>query len=441
MKKAPSRHWDIPLVIYRRLAVWSIKQLLARATRKRDESYSPVPGRVLYVASSALPYHISGYTTRTHEVLRAIQQVGIDLRVMTRPGYPWDCEDARSHPKLDETEIDGVVYRHARTPSNLRPLPLYAWQAAEVVKEAARHEKVGVIHAATNFLNALPALLAARQLGIPFHYEMRGLWELTRSSRFTQYGSGEHYAFGLEFEGLVAKSADRVFVISEQLGKFAQESWGISAERFALLPNCIDPERFTPSDMRSIEANCIGYAGALATYEGLDTLVDAVNILVRRGHDVQVRLVGDGEARIGLERQAERLGLSRHIQFLGKVSPTSAREILASCALVCIPRKPFKVCEIVPPIKMVEAMAMGKPVIVPDLPVFRDELGEDPAGWFFRAGDAVSLADTIAAALGDTSALAVMSQRAREYAVSRRNWQMYVQGVAESVGKLERVGN
>lgn len=84
---------------------------------------------------------------------------------------------------------------------------------------------------------------------------------------------------------------------------------------------------------------------------------------------------------------------------------------------------------------------MGKPVIVPDLPVFRDELGENPAGWFFRAGDAVSLADTIAVALSDTSALVVMGQRAREYAVSRRNWQIYVQGFAESVGKLERVGN
>lgn len=441
MKKAPSRYWDIPLAIYCRLATWAIGRLLARARNRREAGYEPVAGRLLYVASSALPYHISGYTTRTHEVLRAIHEVGVDLRVMTRPGYPWDCEDARCHPQSDETTIDGIVYRHVRSPSNLRPLPLYAMQAAEVVKDYARCEKVGAIHAATNFLNALPALLAARQLGIPFHYEMRGLWELTRASRFPEYGAGGHYVFGLEFEGLVARNADRVFVISEQLGKFASERWGIPTERFALLPNCITPERFAPNEMGAVEANCIGYAGALASYEGLDTLIDAVDILVRRGRDVRLRIVGDGEARGGLERQAERLGLSSHIQFLGKVSPASARQMLLSCGLVCIPRKPFKVCEIVPPIKMVEAMAMGKPVIVPDLPVFQDELGEEPAGWFFRAGDAVSLADTIALALGDTVALAEMGRRAREYAVSRRNWQIYVQGVAESVGKLERVGN
>ncbi len=49
-------------------------------------------------------------------------------------------------------------------------------------------------------------------------------------------------------------------------------------------------------------------------------------------------------------------------------------------ALVCLPRKPFEVCRIVPPIKLVEALAMAKPVIVPDLPVFRDELGNSGSG-------------------------------------------------------------
>lgn len=407
-------------------------RLLACASKQREEAYAPVAGRLLYVASSALPYHVSGYTTRTHEVLRAIHEVGIDLRVMTRPGYPWDCEDARCHPESDETTIDGIGYRHARSPSNRRPLPLYATQAAAVVKDFACRERVGAIHAATNFLNALPALLAARQLGVPFHYEMRGLWELTRASRFPEYEAGGHYAFGLEFEGLVARNADRVFVISEQLGKFACERWGIPAERLVLLPNCITPERFTLGEAGAVEVNCIGYAGALATYEGLDTLIDAVDILVKQGHGVRVRIVGDGEARGALQRQVDRLGLSRYIQFLGKVSPASARETLLSCGLVCIPRKPFKVCEVVPPIKMVEAMAMGKPVIVPDLPVFRDELGENPAGWFFRAGDPSDLALAIEKAFSDKGALRAMGLQARAYAVAQRSWDKFVVNVIPS---------
>jgi len=96
--------------------------------------------------------------------------------------------------------------------------------------------------------------------------------------------------------------------------------------------------------------------------------------------------------------------------------------------MVCIPRKPFQVCEIVPPIKLVEALAMGKPVIVPDLPVFRDEMGNNPAGWFFKAGDAKDLARVIDGALADRAALVVLGARAREYASRRRCWRDFIIG-------------
>jgi len=153
------------------------------------------------------------------------------------------------------------------------------------------------------------------------------------------------------------------------------------------------------ADPQQIESNTIGYAGSLMGYEGLDTLIDAVDILVRSGSSVRVVIIGDGEARPQLEARVQRLGLSEHICFSGKMLPDAAREKLARCTLVCIPRKPFKVCEVVPPIKLVEALAMGKPVIVPDLPVFRDELGNDPAGWFLRSGDAADLSRAIEVAL------------------------------------------
>jgi glycosyltransferase involved in cell wall biosynthesis len=87
------------------------------------------------------------------------------------------------------------------------------------------------------------------------------------------------------------------------------------------------------------------------------------------------------------------------------------------------------VCRIVPPIKLVEALAMAKPVIVPDLPVFRDELGNSGSGWFFRAGDAQDLARVIEQALEDEAALAVAGQKARLHAVTQRNWRDHVRGV------------
>jgi glycosyltransferase involved in cell wall biosynthesis len=408
------------------LTVFGLSWHLKRSWNVRKPSYVPVTKRMLYVAASALPYHISGYTTRTHAVIRALIEAGADVHPLTRPGYPWDRKDRIEQPTGNETVVDSVEYAHVRYPSNLRPVLQYAVQAAKAIAEVASRKRVAAIHAASNHVNALPALLAARQLGIPFHYEMRGLWELTRVSRMPAYENTQGFKQGLELEGFVAKNADRVFVISDQLGKFAQERWGISAERMALLPNCVNPAHFSPTDPQGVEPNTIAYAGSLIAYEGLDTLIEAVATLAKQGIDVQVRIVGDGEAKADLEKLANRLGLSDRIQFHGKVAPQVAREIQSRCAFACIPRKPFKVCEIVPPIKLVEALAMGKPVIVPDLPVFRDEMGADPAGWFFTAGDSADLARVIGIALSDAEKLKLVGARAREYAITKRRWQDFV---------------
>lgn len=394
--------------------------------------YTAEPGSMLYVAASALPYHTSGYTTRTHEVIRALSASGARVHAMTRPGYPGDRKDRLCDVGGKETSVGEVCYLHAAGPTNKRPVLQYALQAASVVASQAKRHRVAVIHAASNHVNALPALLAARQLGIPFQYEMRGLWELTRVSRMPQYEGKQSFRQGLQLEGLVARHADRVFVISEQLGRLAQDHWGVPAERMFLLPNCVDPERFVAADPQAVEAGTIAYAGSLMGYEGLDTLVDAVGLLTRRGHTLRVDIVGDGEARPGLQAQVQRQGLAGQIRFLGRMPPDKARETICRCALVCIPRKPFKVCEIVPPIKLVEALAMGKPVIVPDLPVFRDELGDNPVGWFFTAGDASDLAVIIENALQDTERLKTLSAEAREYAIRERSWQTFVATVAAS---------
>lgn len=390
--------------------------------------YRPVPGGMLYVAASALPYHVSGYTTRTHEVVCALRSICPEVYVMTRPGYPWDRRDRLADADADAvaTEVGSLTYRHVNGPSNLRPVLQYALQGAQAIVEEAKRNRVSVIHAASNHVNALPALLAARQLGIAFQYEMRGLWELTRASRTPHYERHPGFKQGLDLEGLVARHADRLFVISEQLGRFAQARWDIPEDRMLLLPNCVDPERFASLASREIEHDTIGYAGSLMAYEGLDTLIDAIAQLCARGVKISVNLIGDGEARASLESQVERLGLSEQIRFLGRMAPQKAQETLSRCALVCLPRKPFKVCEIVPPIKLVEAMAMGKPVIVPDLPVFRDEMGKHPAGWFFRSGDAADLARVIETAIADRPALVALGERAKDYATTQRCWRDFV---------------
>lgn len=420
--------------LYRVVTIKGLQFAYRRVEANAVCPYVPDPKSLLYVPASCLPFHISGYTTRTHAVLSSLKKVGINLCVLTRPGYPWDRVDRLQEPVGIGSEKDGIVYAHSEAPSHHRPLLMYVLQAVEPIVAMAKRHRVSAIQAASNHVNALPALLAARRLGVPFFYEMRGLWELTRVSRMSEYEGSEAFKQGLALEGFVARHADRLYVISEQLGRYAVEHWGVDPAKMALLPNCVDPEDFIPADPTLVEPNTIGYAGSLLDYEGLDVLIRALALLKEQDVNLKLRVVGEGEVRVQLEALVEDLGLVDRVSFLGRQSPGVAREVILKSAVVCLPRKPFEVCQIVTPIKLVEALAMGKPVIVPDLPVFKDELMSEAGvvpGWFFKAGDASDLAAVLRSAFADASLLAEKSLQARHHAVTIRNWQRYVQDIYE----------
>lgn len=427
MKKQPPRYYDPLLYFYRRFTLWGLERMLS--TRARTGPGNSVAGRLLYVASNTQPYHFNGYSARTQSILKALHQNGTDVVAMTRPGYPWDIGAEGKLPDSDCTEVGGVNYRHVRYPGLFRPFLNYVDRAATAIAGRACAERVTIIHAASNFQNALPALVAARRLGLPFQYEMRGLWELSRASRWPDYPESGHYKFGLACEGLLVRHADRVFAISSALQRYAMARWDVAADRFSLLPNCVEASEFATDSQGFIAPRRIAYAGAMIAYEGLDTLIEAVALIKRNGGVIELLVMGDGEARPALENLSRQLGVTEEVQFLGKLPPLEARERLASCALICIPRKPFEVCRLVPPLKLVEALAMGKPVVVPDLPLFRDELGGVSAGWFFKSGDAEDLSSVLVEALSSPEALQQRGRAGQNHVTTQRRWTDHVQSL------------
>ncbi|MFM9934974.1 MAG: glycosyltransferase, partial [Novosphingobium sp.] len=386
--------------------------------------YEAKPRSMLYIAASAMPYHLSGYTVRTAALLTALKTAGIELTVATRPGYPWDRSDTAQSAKANQTDFGGLTYHHFRQPAQDMPLDVYIERSAAAIARLARQKQVGVIHAASNHVNALPALIAARQLGIPFHFEMRGLWEMSRASNVEGFEASERYQLGLDLEKFVARHADRVYAISQPLAEFLRDDWGVEPETIAVLANGIDSSVFSALTAQPPSQFTIGYAGALVAYEGLDLLLDAVAQLRAGGTAVSLVLVGDGVAREALEARVRALRLEGAVEFTGKISPELARARIAACSLVCLPRRPDQVCELVPPIKLVETMALGVPLVVPDLAAFRAEVENGVTALFFRSGDSADLARAIAAVHADPAAAGARANAARERALAGRDWSL-----------------
>lgn len=400
--------------------------VLERALKERRAYQPPAAPRLLYLAASCLPYHVSGYTNRTHELLRALKEASCDFRILSRPGYPWDRRDSLVLPEGNFSTLDGLRYDHLPPRKTLKQLFLSALRGADLIEDYVRANGITCIHAASNHVNALPGLIAAKRLGLPFQYEMRGLWELSRASRFPAYENSRPFKMGLAMEGLVAANADSIFAISHQLALYASERWGIALERFSLLPNCADTARIAPTPDGQVENDLVGYAGSLVSYEGLDVLLRALAILKDRAKPVRLLLIGDGEARPELEQLVKDLKLSAEVEFAGRVHPDEARRKLNRCALICLPRKPFQVCKIVTPLKLVEAMALARPLLVPDLPVFRDELGEYAKDCVFEPDNSMDLARRIEEKLGSPLELAELGRKLRGHVEKNRQWYQHV---------------
>jgi glycosyltransferase involved in cell wall biosynthesis/2-polyprenyl-3-methyl-5-hydroxy-6-metoxy-1,4-benzoquinol methylase len=409
-------------------ALHRLQEQLPRWQQCDEPPYAVRPGVLMYVSASSLPYHTSGYSIRSQALLQALAGAGLKVHAVTRPGYPWDRQDRLETPSAAQTRRGEVEYRHLRQPNQSMPLDAYLREAAEALKREAARVRAAAIQAASNHVNALPALIAARELGLPFAFEMRGLWDLTRAARIANYESSERFVLGDALERHCALHADRVYVISDALRRRVLD-WGVEPSRVTLLPNCVDAVAGDPS-AGSTGTPTLGYAGSILHYEGLALLVEALAALRRDGTPMKAVIVGDGEALPALREQVRAEGLDELVTLHGRMAPDQAQAVLASCDAVVLPRLPLAVCEIVPPLKLVEAMALGKPVVVADLQVVREEVQHERTGLLFKAGDLASLRDTLRGLLARADRGASLGRQARDRVAAERLWAGFAQRIA-----------
>lgn len=386
--------------------------------------------RVAYVASGSLPFQVVGYTVRTHQLLAALRNAGVDCMCFTRPGYPWDRPRALGNIQSVEQQrvIGSVPYVHTPMDS-LRPEDLVEGMS-HVLERHFRTHGVGIVQAASNSRNALPALIAARRVGAKFIYEVRGLWELTAASRFAGWEQTERYKLDRHLEVSIASQADYVLTITQGVAAELVGD-GVPRERLSLLPNAVDPALFPPvSKDRALMARLelddnsftVVYAGSLTSYEGLDDVIVALSLLVRRGIDARFVVVGDGEFRGTLQSVAQSSGMTDRVIFVGRVAPDEIQTYLSLADVVAIPRKPFKVCEVVSPLKPFEAMSMAKAVVLSDLPALREIVADGRTGLLCKAADPEDLAATLGRLADDPALRERLGRTAREWVITHRSW-------------------
>jgi PEP-CTERM/exosortase A-associated glycosyltransferase len=386
-----------------------------------------VRGRILHLVTESLPYYQSGYTIRTHEIVLAQRAAGLDPSVVTSAGFP------QTHGFLDPPPrdlVEGASYH--RVPGGVwLPEDHRLQQYADGVAALTRELRPAVLHAASKFPNALVAAAVRDATGLPVVYEVRGFLEESWLARHAGQGPvGERYELDRAAETAAMRAADAVVTLGEGM-KAEIAGRGIPADRITVVPNGVAPERFPPQPRDEALARrlglapgdvVLGYVSTFFAFEGIRHLVDATAVLRRRGRAVRLLLVGDGEERMALERQAHDLAVHDRVVFTGRVPRDQVNRYYALIDVFVVPRIDATVCHLVTPLKPLEAMAAERAVVVSDVRALREIVTEGETGFSFPAGDAEALADTVDTLLDDPARRAALGKAAGEWVRAERTW-------------------
>jgi glycosyltransferase involved in cell wall biosynthesis len=294
---------------------------------------------------------------------------------------------------------------------------------------AALGARVDWVYERFALFQALGAPFARR--GIPWILETNAL--LTDEAR-RERSSVVLHGTARQLERAAYHACSVLVTVSDALANRVVEAMGVPREKIVVVPNGVDVERFDPA---RVEARSLGpgfhivFAGALAPWQGLDTLLRALVDV-----PAVAIIAGDGPARAELEALASALGLGTRARFLGHVAPDDVPALLAG-AQVCFvghtdrgnSGDTFR-----SPLKLYEYLAMGKPVISSAVPDAVAAIVEGKTGFLFEAGDVASLASAMRAAMA--APLAAMGEAARRDAVLCHSWQARVR---DMLGRVEAI--
>ena len=335
--------------------------------------------RVLFFLTNSLPFTQSGYTLRSHHTLRALSGAGVDVIAVTRLGYPvlvgkWPARKPVVYDGIRYSQLLPWVY-----PKSL--LKRWAISRSLLANEARRFDAT-ILHTTTDYNNALVVAHVAKDLGLPWVYEVRGELEKTWLSRFTDADKAVarasdlyELARGKELESMKAASA--VVVLSE-VSKKNLVARGVEGSKIWVIPNAVDAElvgkKFDKSSLRvelGVEdAPTVGIITSVVRYEGIDDLLRAA------AHSkFNVLVVGDGVELPRLKTLASELGINERVVFTGRQPADSIWKWYACLDVFVLPRKDEEVCRTVTPIKALVAQAIGIPVVASDLPAIREITG------------------------------------------------------------------
>jgi glycosyltransferase involved in cell wall biosynthesis len=220
-------------------------------------------------------------------------------------------------------------------------------------------------------------------------------------------------------------AADRIIIVAEGGRRLTARNYHMPAGRLVALPNGFDPAtvRLPDGYDRSAARRALGVepgqplisvVARLDPSKGHDVLFQAATALRSRHARARYLLIGAGPAEGVLRRQVDRLGLVGEVEFLGVRQDVPA--IVAASDLFVLPSRNEGLSQ-----ALLEAMALGTPVVATDVGGTADVVQAERTGWLVPPDHAMVLACAIDAALSRPARARTYAEAARQLVVREFN--------------------
>jgi glycosyltransferase involved in cell wall biosynthesis len=180
------------------------------------------------------------------------------------------------------------------------------------------------------------------------------------------------YKIQFWLERLTYRCSDVVMATNSSYRDLAITRGGHISEDVFIVRNGPDVGTFkaiAPSErLKHGKRYLVGYVGTMSIQEGLDLLLDVALYLRQAGrHDVHFTCVGGGPGLADLQKLVKDNSLEDMVNFTGRVSDECLLEILSTADVCVNPDKPCEMNDMSTMIKIMEYMALGKPIVQFDL--------------------------------------------------------------------------
>jgi glycosyltransferase involved in cell wall biosynthesis len=176
--------------------------------------------------------------------------------------------------------------------------------------------------------------------------------------------------------------ADRVIATNQSYREVALTRGGVSADHIAVVRSAPRLSQFFPiaprAELKNGRAFLVAYLGVMGPNDGLEYLLRAVAHIVHevRRTDIQFVLIGGGDLYPALVRMSAALGVAAFVQFTGRIPDEEVIALLSTADLCVAPDPKDALNDLSTMNKIIEYMALGKPLVAFDLREARVSAGE-----------------------------------------------------------------